>query len=146
MDEEMKEIKAQQRLIYERRRTALEALIQPQVRGNIKKFADETGIDATYVQRMLYPEGKKGRKNIGEEYVKLIGSKYPNWLDGETAPSFDEANKPQHTDAAWPFSSITPEEYFSLEEKQRTQIENRIQVYLDDNAIKSQEAAKQASN
>lgn len=46
----------------------------------------------------------------------------------------------------WPFSNISPEEYFSLEDDQRKNIENRVQIFLDDNSIKSQGSAKQATN
>ncbi|MFL9610202.1 hypothetical protein ACKF11_08975 [Methylobacillus sp. Pita2] len=47
----------------------------------------------------------------------------------------------------WPFGDrITPEQYSTLYKDQKENIENRIQIFLDDNAIKSQEAAKQASN
>lgn len=139
----MKEIKAQQRKVYEGRRAALEILINPDIRGNVKKFADETGIDPTYVLRMLYKEGKSGKRNIGEEYVKLITAKFPDWLASHPDAKPDvgyksQADSNQSNVMSWPFGDkVTPEEYESLSEIQKEIITSRIITFLDENRIKS---------
>ncbi|GEM_PF-3699542 len=49
-------------------------------------FARETGIDTTYVSRLLYPEEKKGRKNLGLDTMRTICSTYKlrtDWFDLE---------------------------------------------------------------
>jgi hypothetical protein len=39
-------------------------------------FADQTGIDPSYVSRLLYEPGKKGRKNLGLANMTAIRKRY----------------------------------------------------------------------
>lgn len=65
---------------YEKRRMALQSLVDSLGRGAIASIATAIGKDASYVSRMLYPEGKAGRKRIGEDTEAEITEKFPNWL------------------------------------------------------------------
>lgn len=65
---------------YTIRQERLQSLIDGEpYNGVYAKFAKATGIDASYVSRMLYPEGKKGRKRIGEDIVEKINAAHPGW-------------------------------------------------------------------
>jgi hypothetical protein len=48
-------------------------------------FSRETGIDATYVSRLLNPKGKPGDKNLGEDLIDVIRQRWPDlardWFD-----------------------------------------------------------------
>lgn len=61
---------------YELRRLALLDILATQCGGNAASLAARIGKDASYVHRMLYPEGKAGRKRIGEDMAELIGSTF----------------------------------------------------------------------
>lgn len=52
---------------YEVRRLNLEALIDSRCGGRSATLADLIETSPSYISRMLYPEGKKGRKRIGED-------------------------------------------------------------------------------
>ena len=54
------------------RRQLLRALIDDRFDGVSARFADAVGIAASYVSRMLYPEGKAGAKGIGEDTIEKI--------------------------------------------------------------------------
>jgi len=64
---------------YEKRRTALRKLVDSLGRGGIAHIARELGVEASYVSRALYPLGKAGRKNIGDETVVKLNEKFPGW-------------------------------------------------------------------
>lgn len=70
---------------FEFRRLAFKRLVEAQGRGGQAKIASDTGISPNYVSRMLYPPGKNGRKQIGEDYVELLTKHYPGWLDVDLA-------------------------------------------------------------
>ena len=79
---------------FELRRLALMRLIQSlhnerTGRGGIARLNGFTGINASYISRMLYEEGKPGKKNIGEDTVNKISESFPDWLrsDYETGPN-----------------------------------------------------------
>ena len=84
---------------YEQRRAALQKLADSLGRGGITKIADKIGKQASYVSRMLYPEGKEGFKRIGEDTVDALNIAFPEWLkpqndDIEIIPGFKiEANR-----------------------------------------------------
>ncbi len=65
---------------YEQRRAALQKLADSLGRGGITKIADKIGKQASYVSRMLYPEGKEGFKRIGEDTVDALNIAFPGWL------------------------------------------------------------------
>jgi hypothetical protein len=52
---------------YEIRRVNLLALIHSRCGGKAAALAETANIAASYVSRMLYPVGKKGKKRIGED-------------------------------------------------------------------------------
>ena len=65
---------------YEKRRVALQKLVESIGKGAQAKISEEIGVSASYLSRMLYPEGKKGKKNIGEDTATSISEKYPQWM------------------------------------------------------------------
>lgn len=65
---------------YEQRRQALRALVDGLGRGGISAVAKKIGKEASYVSRMLYPEGKSGMKRIGEDTVELLRAEYPGFF------------------------------------------------------------------
>jgi len=71
--------------LYATRRDRLRQLIDERSGGVIAVFAERTGINASYVARMLYPAGKKGGKNIGDVQIAKIRSTYTDvpagWFD-----------------------------------------------------------------
>lgn len=68
---------------FERRRLALKRLTDGIGRGGIARVAKAIGREANYVSRMLYPKGKEGRKNIGDDLIDAIENAYPGWLDDD---------------------------------------------------------------
>lgn len=59
----------------------------------VATLARKLEISDTYVHRMLYPEGKKNKKNIGEVYVDLVLEKIGVDLDEEATGATDNAPK-----------------------------------------------------
>lgn len=57
---------------YETRRQNLAALLQTHCGGRAATLADLIERSPSYVSRMLYPEGKEGKKRIGEDMRDLI--------------------------------------------------------------------------
>lgn len=82
----------------EARRLALKRLADSLGRGGITRIAEATGIDASYVSRMLYPPGKDGRKGIGEDSADLISAAFPGWLDGIHTGATDARAAVEQTD------------------------------------------------
>lgn len=77
---------------YERRRLRLIELIKTQCNGVAAEFARRIERDASYVARMLYPEGKNGKKRIADDMMELIENAYGlprGYLDAadSTAPA-----------------------------------------------------------
>ena len=71
---------------YEIRRQRLLQLRDEWCDGKTVVLAGKIGRDESYVSRMLYPEGKEGKKNIGEQMVSVIQRAFslPNgWMDTE---------------------------------------------------------------
>lgn len=70
---------------YEARRQRLRQLIDEKCAGVSSSFARQIGRDASYVTRMLYPEGKAGRKRIADDMMEIIETAFDlprGWLDG----------------------------------------------------------------
>ena len=70
---------------YEIRRQKVEELIRVRCDGVYAKFADKIERSPSYVGRMLYPEGKPGKKNISDTLIDVIEKKFNlprGWLDG----------------------------------------------------------------
>lgn len=69
---------------YEIRRLRVKELIDSECEGVHAKFADRIERSPSYVGRMLYPPGKKGRKNISDVIIEITEEKFqlpPGWLD-----------------------------------------------------------------
>lgn len=77
--------------IYELRRLDFLDLKKSLGYGAYKKIAEKTNIDATYLSRCGYPEGKKNKKNIGEETVQKLDQHYPGWRRRELAAMLETA-------------------------------------------------------
>lgn len=67
--------------IYEHRRQCLQRLAGTFGRGGIARVAREIDVEANYISRALYPPGRAGKKNIGDELVVKLNEKFPGWLN-----------------------------------------------------------------
>lgn len=65
--------------IYEQRRQDLKRLIEKMGRGSIASVAKTIDVEPNYISRALYPPGKDGKKNIGDELVIKLDRHYPEW-------------------------------------------------------------------
>lgn len=66
----------------EHRRLKLLELIRDQCGGVNAVLAKKLGKEPSYINRLLYPEGKPGKKNIGEEIMDAVIDAYnfpENW-------------------------------------------------------------------
>jgi phage repressor protein C with HTH and peptisase S24 domain len=61
---------------YEIRRLELVQLLNDQCNGKVVELAKRLGRSDSYVSRMLYEEGKAGRKRIGEDMAELIAETF----------------------------------------------------------------------
>lgn len=71
---------------FEIRRLNLRALLRTHCDGRAATLADKIGRSPSYVSRMLYVEGKDGKKRIGEDMRDFIESAFVlphGWLDNE---------------------------------------------------------------
>jgi SOS-response transcriptional repressor LexA len=68
---------------YEKRRAALQALIDGLGRGGISKVAERIDKQPSYVSRMLFPPTKDGFKRIGEDTADVLNAAFPGWLAEE---------------------------------------------------------------
>jgi len=66
---------------YEFRRLAFKKLIESFGDGGQAKVAKAIAKEPSYVNRMLYPAGKPGKKRIGENTVEILSNCFPGWLD-----------------------------------------------------------------
>jgi len=71
---------------YELRRLALIKLIASLGHGGVAEISARTGIDASYVSRLTYPNGKKGGKRLAEGSWDKIKAAYPQVSDEADAP------------------------------------------------------------
>lgn len=70
---------------YEIRRLKLIELCDKRYGGKLTRLALAIGKDASYVSRMMYPDGKSGKKRIGEDmrdHIESACGAY-GWLDNE---------------------------------------------------------------
>ncbi|WP_312277260.1 LexA family protein [Kosakonia cowanii] len=87
--------------IYEVRRKKLQELVSRH--ETQRKFAEAVGMDPTVVSRMLYPEGKASKRNIGEQAARQIEDALKlqrGWMDGladktDNNVSYAGLNEPQ---------------------------------------------------
>lgn len=73
---------------YERRRLNLIKLRDEKCNGKAADLAKKIGRDPSYVARMLYEEGKAGKKRIADDMIEVIEDAFQlkkGWLDSEGA-------------------------------------------------------------
>lgn len=71
--------------IFEIRRQRLELLIKDRCEGKISICATRLGRSQSYVGRLLYPEGKPGKRRIAHGMITVIENAFSlprGWLDG----------------------------------------------------------------
>lgn len=89
--------------MYEIRRKRLQELVSRY--ETQRKLAEKVGMDTTVISRMLYPEGKKNKRNIGEQAARQIEKALNldlGWMDGlaknsDHNVSFVGLNEPKGT-------------------------------------------------
>lgn len=70
---------------YDRRRSALQSLVDSIGRGGIAAVANAIGKSPSYVSRMLYPPGKPGFKRIGEDSLEPLANAYPEFFGSDVS-------------------------------------------------------------
>lgn len=127
---------------YERRRLRLIELKDLLCEKKQAMLAEKIGRDANYVSRMLYAEGKPGRKRIAEDMRDHIEKSFrlaPGWLDMPLkTPILRPGEEPpagaQHVKAApapwpeltWPFDRVSAQQWELLTGKERAAIEGVV--------------------
>jgi len=69
--------------VFEIRKENLSYLIRKEF-GTVAKFSRASGIDDSYLRRLLFSADKKGSKRIGDETVRKVlevANKPPGWMD-----------------------------------------------------------------
>lgn len=124
-----------------------------------REVADKTGLDPTYVSRLLYGPTKTGRKNLGLESMAAIKAAYSlsaGWFDLPLRSELPDPTKEAHgatnvvavrepikawDNPDWPFTGVRQDQYYLLTPEERAHIENDIKL-----RIKSREPpAKQSA-
>jgi hypothetical protein len=70
---------------YERRRQKLIELRDSRCGGKVVCVAKRIGREPSYVSRMMYPDGKAGKKRIGDDIMDVIETAFGlprGWIDG----------------------------------------------------------------
>ncbi|WP_157090230.1 helix-turn-helix domain-containing protein [Polaromonas jejuensis] len=65
-----------------------------------KAFSEKTGIDPSYLSRLLYEPGKKGRKNLGFDTMLAVRQTYelsPGWFELPIGAELPNRNLPTET-------------------------------------------------
>lgn len=116
--------------IYELRRLVLKESVDALGRGGIASIAKALEVEPNYISRCLYPPGKPGRKNIGDELVIRAMERLP-----ELGMKLDDINKTLRTgSAAAKETEIQPEAaeaasiISSLDSKDRAEILHWLRV------------------
>ncbi len=73
---------------FEIRRAALRKLVDSFGRGGVAHVASKISRTDSYVSRMLYPQGKAGGKNIGEDLADALEREFPGWLGCNSRADF----------------------------------------------------------
>jgi len=116
---------------FERRRQALARLKEKLGWGAIAKIAAAIGKEPSYVSRMLYPEGKQGRKRIGEDSAELLTRHFPGWLsETEGDKSAANGSVPEPAAMAWPFPSIPEKTVRALGDADLRRLEGAIALAI----------------
>jgi hypothetical protein len=111
---------------YEIRRQRLEQLIRDRAAGSQAKFAGMIDRSSSYVSRMLFEEGKAGKKRIADDMIEHIENALGlgrGWFD----QTITGASEP----TAWPFKSISYEEVAALSDVDLARLETAIILSAD---------------
>lgn len=103
---------------YEKRRRRLTKLRDEMCGGKAAELARRIGREPSYVSRMLYPEGKAGKKRIADDMMEVIESAFKlprGWLDQINDLDIAEAQKalnptPEEEELVRLFRSLPSEE------------------------------------
>lgn len=77
---------------YERRRQNLLKIRDSECEGKASLLAERINRAPSYVSRMLYPEGKDGKKRIADDMIEIIEKAFDlprGWLDSDTVATSD---------------------------------------------------------
>ncbi len=122
---------------YEERRLDLLRLVEQMGRGGRVRVANAIDKSPDYIARMLYPKGKNGHKGIGEDTAELIDKAFPNWrtknIEQPAQPlriayAVNEASPPDYPSAPWPFKTVTPREWASIQPDVQAVIEQQVKA------------------
>ncbi|MPS30526.1 MAG: S24 family peptidase [Alcaligenaceae bacterium] len=126
---------------FERRRQALARLKEKLGWGAIAKIAAAIGKEPSYVSRMLYPEGKQGRKRIGEDTAELLTRHFPDWLgEVEGDDSAANASPLESAEMVWPFPSIPEKTVRALGDADLRRLEGAIALAIAQLSLKMEVA------
>lgn len=93
---------------YECRRLKLIELRDTRCNGVAADLAEKLDRSASYVSRMLYPEGKPGKKRIADDMVELIEKAFDlpfGWLNNQSSLAH---NRPEKTDISANATNVEP--------------------------------------
>lgn len=97
---------------YERRRLRLKTLMDERCHGKPAELARAIQRDLSYVTRMLYPDGKPGKKRISDNMMEIIEAAFglpTGWLNQSSANGDAEHSGSLDNDIAHAIASLTPE-------------------------------------
>lgn len=78
---------------YEKRRINLLKLRDTKCEGKVTALAKKIDRDPSYVSRMLYPEGKAGKKRIADDMMDVIELAFSlsrHWMDADHTPDLSQ--------------------------------------------------------
>jgi len=79
---------------YERRRLDFIDLKKRLGFAAYRQMHERTGIDPSYLSRCAYPEGKGGKKRIGDDTVEKLDAAYPGWRERDLDAISNTAKPP----------------------------------------------------
>jgi len=111
---------------YETRRQNLLALLHSRCGGRAATLADLIDSSPSYVSRMLYPDGKNGKKRIGEDVRDRIEDAFSlrrGSLDEDIGSAESAPNESRGQDNALPTSTDAPAARTNIEIRAETTLE-----------------------
>lgn len=121
---------------YELRRQRLIELKAQKCGNNSAELARRIGREPSYVTRMLYAEGKPGRKRIAEDMVQIIEDAFgiPGWFSqpkaNESAPSAPTINTGHDARA-----SLLVAHFYWLTDAEKDEVLRNVKAMADGNRV-----------
>lgn len=118
---------------FEERRLNLLKLVTEMGHGGRQRVAHAIQKSPSYVARMLYPKDKEGKKGIGEDSVELLDKAFPGWrpMAGESGHLAAQREAVyQVKQVAWPFRTISPDEWTRIPKPKREFLEEQIKALV----------------